>query len=225
MTRNRVYFLSFILMVFASSTFIACGGGVGSEVESESANDSDLIYQDDFSAENVGRWQIERDELGSTEVNNGQLVIDVAAPNTLQFSTLEEPIFADFDLEVDGVLLDGSEDSTYGILYRMQSPTEFYRFEIMGDGHFMVERLDNDGTWTRFVDDWQRSDTIQVGVNANNHLRVVADGPSMTFYVNGELLQEIEDHTYISGNIGLDAGTYGHPKTRVAFDDLRVSPP
>lgn len=224
MTRKRIANLVFLLMIFVSSTFVACGG-VGSEAESESANDSDLIYQDDFSAENVGRWQIEGDELGSTEINNGQLVIDVAAPNTLQFSTLNEPVFADFDLEVDGILLDGSDDSTYGILLRMQSPTEFYRFEIMGDGHYMVERLDNDGTWTRFVDDWQVSETIQVGVNATNHLRVVADGPFMAFYANGELLQEIEDNAYISGNIGLDAGTYGHPKTRVAFDDLRVSPP
>jgi len=212
-------------MILASSAFMACAGGVGSEAAKESASDSNLLYQDDFSLGNVGRWLIEGDELGSTEVNDEQLVIDVVSPNTLQFSTLKEPEFTDFELEVSGVLVDGGEDSTYGILLRMQSPTEFYRFEIMGDGHYMIERLNNDGTWTRFVDDWQSSEAIQVGVNANNRLRVVADGPFMSFYVNGELLQEIEDSAYVSGNIGLDAGTYGHPKTRVAFDDLRVSPP
>lgn len=214
-----------LLLILASSAFIACGGGVESEAGRESAQDSDLLYQDDFSVGNVGRWLIEGDELGSIEVNNEQLVVDISAPNTLQFSTLREQVFTDFDLEVSGVLVDGGEDSTYGILLRMQSPTEFYRFEIMVDGHYMIERLNNDGTWTRFVDDWQNTEAIQVGVNANNRLRVVADGPLMSFYVNGELLQEIEDAAYISGNIGLDAGTYGHPKTRVAFDDLRVSPP
>lgn len=225
MAKKGTYTAYSLLMIFASSVFIACGGGGESDSEQESRKNSDLLYQDDFSPENVGRWQIEGDELGSIEVNNGQLVIDVAAPNTLQYSTLNEPQFADFDLEISGMLLDGSDESTYGILLRMQGPTEFYRFEIMGDGHYMVERLNDDGSWTRFVDDWQISEAIQVGLNANNRIRVVADGPAMAFYVNGELLQEIEDTTYISGNIALDAGTYGHPKTRVAFDDLLVSSP
>jgi hypothetical protein len=225
MTRKRVDILVLLLMVFTSSTFVACGGSDDPDSEQESVRNPDLLYQDDFSAGNAGRWQTEGDELGSAEVNNEQLVIDVAAPNTLQYSTLEEPQFADFDLEISGVLLDGSDDSTYGVLLRMQSPTEFYRFEIMGDGHYIVERLNNDGTWTRFVDDWQSSEAIQVGLNANNRLRVIADGPAMAFYVNGELLQEIEDSTYLAGNIALDAGTYGHPKTRVAFDDLMISPP
>jgi len=221
MSRIGTYTLYSLLMILASSALNACGDGV----EPEAAKESELLFQDDFSVGNVGRWLNEGDELGSTEVNTEQLVIDVAAPNTLQFSTLKEPVFADFDLEVSGVLVDGAEDSTYGILLRMQGPTEFYRFEIMGDGHYMIERRNNDGSWTRFVDDWQISEAIQVGVNANNRLRVVADGPFMSFYVNGELLQEIEDTAYVSGNIGLDAGTYGHPKTRVVFDDLRVSPP
>lgn len=203
---------------------VALAACSGEEVQVAS-EESDLIYQDDFSTGQVGQWITEGDELGSTAVSDGSLIIDINAPNAMQYTTLEEPTFADFTLDVSGTLLEGSQDSTYGVLFRMQSPSQFYRFEVKGDGRYMIERLDGDGGWTRFVDDWLVSEAIQVGPNATNRLRIIADGPEMAFYVNGELLQEIGDERYSAGNIGLDAGTFGQTRTRVAFDDLSVALP
>jgi hypothetical protein len=200
-------------------------GACGNETGPEAAEQADFIYEDDFSADQAGRWITEGDELGSTTLDGERLVIDINAANTLQYSALSEPDFSDIDLRVNATLLDGGEDSTYGILFRMQGPDAFYRFEVMGDGHFMVERLNKDGSWKRFIEDWESSDAILPGLNSTNELRVVAVGPIISFYVNDELLIEVTDSAYPAGTIALDAGSFGIPKATVAFDNLTIAEP
>lgn len=210
-----------ILLLMAIPILGACGSGEGPEA----AEQANYLYEDDFSADQAGRWITEGDELGSTTLDGERLIIDINVANTLQYSTLDEPDFSDIDLRVNATLLDGGEDSTYGILFRMQGPDAFYRFEVMGDGHYMVERLNSDGSWKRFVDDWERSDAILADLNSTNELRVVAVGPVIAFYVNDELLTEVTDSAYVAGQIALDAGTFGMPKATVAFDNLTIAEP
>ncbi len=209
------------MLLLTIPTLVSCGNRAGPE----EAEQADFIYEDDFSADKAGRWITEGDELGSTTLDGERLVIDINAANTLQYSTLSEPDFSDIDLRVNATLLEGSEDSTYGILFRMQGPDAFYRFEVMGDGHYMVERLNSDGSWKRFVDDWERSDAILPGLNSTNELRIVAVGPVISFYVNNELLTEVTDSAFPAGAIALDAGTFGTPKATIAFDNLRIAEP
>ena len=47
----------------------------------------------------------------------------------------------------------------------------------------------------------------------------------ISLYVNDNLLEEIQDPTYSSGKIALDAGTFGNPNLRVSFDNLIIYPP
>ena len=47
----------------------------------------------------------------------------------------------------------------------------------------------------------------------------------MAFYVNDELLQELQDSRYPAGQLALDAGTFGNLRTIVAFDNLAVEQP
>ena len=213
--------------VFLATVFllllVACGGG-----QSETStvrNDPDLLYGDDFSAEGAGPWLIEADEFGSTVIQDGRMTIDVSQANSLQYTTLEEPSLADFDLVVDAELIQGDRDATYGLLFRMAGPEEFYRFELTGDGRYIVERRDPDGTWNRLTDGWQKSPAIISGPGAVNRLRVTATGPAMAFYVNDELLQELQDGRYPAGQLALDAGTFSNQRTIVAFDNLAVGQP
>jgi len=215
----RIEFL--IISLLTIPILGACGSGTGPEA----AEQVDYLYEDDFSADQAGRWITEGDELGSTSLDGERLVIDINAANTLQYSTLAEADFSDIDLRVNATLLDGGLDSTYGVLFRMQGSDSFYRFEIMSDGHYMIERLNLDGTWKRFVDDWQRSDAILPGLNSTNELRIVAVGPDISFYVNDELLTDISDSALVAGAVALDAGTFGVPKATVAFDNLTISEP
>jgi hypothetical protein len=186
---------------------------------------ADVLYRDDFSPAQTGPWITEADDQGYTAVADGRLLIDLNAPNTLQFVTLREPLFDDFILEIDSSQLEGSLDSSRGVLFRMQDGGSFYRFAITGAGFFVVERRDGDDGWQRLTRDWIESPAIRQGLNATNQLRVQAVGAQISVYVNGELLHQVVDNRYSQGTIAVEAGTFGPGQTRAAFDNLVVRRP
>lgn len=189
------------------------------------ASGADVIYADGFVPGEMGNWVIEGDNAGQTAVINEQLVIELADNNIMQFTTLPDITFDNFVLEVDARLLEGDLGSSYGVLFRMQDTTRFYRFEITGDGLFMVERRDGEAGWTRFVDRWTESPAIKQGLGSVNKLRVEALGQTISLYVNDEPIYQFTDSAYSSGTIALDAGTFVQPTAQVAFDNLIVRRP
>ncbi len=66
-----------------------------------SGGDNSGSFSDAFVPGQTGNWLFEQDELASTAITNEQLVITIAAPNTIQYATLGDQEFADFVLEVD----------------------------------------------------------------------------------------------------------------------------
>lgn len=219
--RRTTWFLFLVLL--AIMMLSACADAAG-ELPSR-MDDGELLYDDQFSPDEYGPWLLESDEYGSTAIQDGRLVIDVAQPDSMQYSTLEEPEFSDFDLRVETQLVEGGRDATYGLLFRMASPEQFYRFEVTGDGRYVVERRDPGSNWERLVQGWQRSPAIMSGPGAVNSWRVTANGPALAFYANDDLLAEVQDSAYIGGKIALDAGTFGAHRTIVAFDNLAVGAP
>ncbi len=185
---------------------------------------ANILFRDQFAAGQTGAWVLEGDAIGRTSISEERLLIEVNEPGTMQFATLEDPLFTDFDLSVDARILDGDAQGSLGILFRVQDPTQFYRFEITGDGFSIVERRNADGSWTRLVDDWTETSAINRGAGVSNQLRVIAAGPTLSFYVNGILLHRVQDGQYKAGAIALDAGTFGQGSLRVVFDNVLVQP-
>ena len=200
---------------------VACSDATGVP----GASGADVIFSDGFVPGEMGNWVMEGDNAGQTAVINEQLVIDLADNHMMQFTTLADPIFDNFILEVDGRLLQGDQGSSYGVLFRMQDTTRFYRFEITGDGLFMVERRDGESGWVRFVDRWMETPAINQGLNSTNRLKVEALGQTITLYVNDIQVHQFSDTAYSSGTIALDAGTFVQPQAQVAFDNLVVRRP
>ncbi len=213
----RYFFVSILCLIILLA---GCGR---SENEPEAA--AGLLFSDSFAPGETGNWEIEGDAQGVSAILNEQLVIEINAPNTLQFSTLADYTFDDFVLEVDGRQTSGDLSNTYGVLFRMQDPGRFYRFEINGNGQYMLERRNGDGSWTRFVDDWVETEAIKQGISVVNRLKVEALGPNITVYVNDQMVQQITDGAYLRGRVALDAGTFIQPHTKVAFDNVMVRRP
>lgn len=198
----------------------ACGAAQESDL-----TNADVLFHDQFVAGQTGNWVLEGDAAGRASIVSEQLHLQVNTPATLQFATLAEPTFTDFVLEVDARLIAGDLQSSYGVLLRMQDSARFYRFEITGNGLYMVERRNGDGSWTRFVQDWAETTAVNQGFSVVNRLRVEAVGATMRFYVNGTLLHLVTDAQYAAGTIALDAGTFGQPGLEVAFDNVVVKRP
>ncbi len=193
--------------------------------ESASPFGENVIFHDEFVLGQMADWQVEGDAQGRTTVVNEQLMVELNAPNMMQFSSLPEQSYDNFIFEVDARQLAGDPGNTYGVLFRMQDAAQFYRFELTGDGLYMVERRNADGTWTRFVDDWMESSAIAQGINARNRIRIEAIGNNFSAFVNDQLVHQFVDDAYASGSIGLDAGTFVQPHTQAVFDNVVVRTP
>jgi hypothetical protein len=185
--------------------------------------EEDVLFRDEFTPGEMGAWQVEGDDVGQTAVIDQKLVISIGQPNTMQYTTLQEPIVTNFSMEVDTKQLTGNPESSYGILARMRGADQFYRFEITSSGLYMVERHNADGTWSQYLDDWTESSAINQGLNSVNRLKVEAIGPNLAFYVNDTLLHEAYDNgAGLEATVGLDAGTFGQAGLQVAFDNVVI---
>lgn len=195
----------------------ACGG------KSAVPQAKDALFTDQFMAGTTGAWQVEGDDVGQTAVIDQKLVISLNQPNTMQYTTLTEPLVNNFSMEVDAQQIAGNPESSYGILARMRGGDQFYRFEITSNGLYMVERHNGDGSWSQYLDDWTASAAIKQGLNSTNRLKVVANGASLSFYVNDTLVHEVNDNGVgYEANVGLDAGTFGQTGLQVAFDNVVI---
>jgi hypothetical protein len=216
--RLTVYGLRFTLLLLVF-LLAACGGG-----DEESVTERDnVIFQDAFIPGETGDWLVEGDDVGQTAVIDQRLVIAINQPNTMQFVTLEAPTLQNFSIEVEAQQTAGNPESSYGVLARMRGADQFYRFEITGNGLYMVERHNADGTWSQYLDDWTEASAINQGLNTINRLKVVAEGPNLSFYVNDILLHEVYDNGVgLDAKVGLDAGTFGQTGLQVAFDNVVI---
>ncbi len=192
-----------------------------SEASSEEATGP---IEDAFIPGQTGNWLLEQDAVGSSAIVNEQLVITVAAPNTLQYAALPDRRLADFVLEVDAWLRAGPPESSYGVLFRVQDNGQFYRFDVTGNGLYMIERRAADGTWARLVPEWTSTAAINQGLNVANRLKIIAAGPELAFYVNDILLTQVSDATLVEGLVALDAGSFAGNSLQVSFDNLSITP-
>jgi hypothetical protein len=128
---------------------------------------------------------------------------------------------SNFEIEVDARQVEGPIDNDFGVLVRYQSDdNNFYWFQISSDGYYSVDLLE-DGEWVSLVP-WTESSTINQGVGATNHIKVVCYNELFSLYVNDVYLTGVTDTTFQSGNVGLAAGTFDESGVVVDFDNVQV---
>jgi len=221
--------LSRLLGLLIVGLLAGCGGrplvpASGGDTGSPAVADLNEPFSDEFIPGQTANWLLEQDDAGSTAVVNDQMVITVAAPNTIQYTTLTDRTFGDFVLEVDAWQRGGAPESSYGVLFRIQEDGRFYRFDITGNGLYMIERREADGTWTRLLREWTSTAAINQGLNVANRLKIIANGAELAFYVNDILLTQVSDTALAEGRIGLDAGSFAGNALQVTFDNVSIIP-
>jgi hypothetical protein len=179
------------------------------------------LYQDDFHDPGSG-WDSWSGDDTAAEYVDGEYRLVVNRENYMAWSyPVSGQEFADLAIEVDARQVEGSLESTFGLIVRHQVDDDhYYWFQISGDGYYSVE-LKWDGEWT-FLQEWEPSNAINQGLGATNHLRVIGTGDWFIFYVNDTRLTDVIDDTLRSGRVGLAAGAYDDPPVVVHFDNLSV---
>ena len=182
------------------------------------ADETVEAFRETFDA--PGEWDSGDDANALAAVTNGQYEITVRASSGIYRGSSPQQ-FADGIYEVTATQLAGPIDNGYGLALRLDPDSNsFYMFEISGDG-FVWAGLCEDGCDNQ---GWVASPAVNQGTNNPNHLKVVVSGPEMSFFVNDEEVQTINDDRLASGQVAFLVETFGGGGVQVAFDNFSVSP-
>ena len=170
----------------------------------------------------------------SVKVGGGSMVLE-DDDNRLLYELLPGgKTFGNFHLNVDGELSKGDQNNGYGVYIRGSSNQNsdlatYYRFELYGDGTYAVFKgsIDANGmTHDSKLVDYTSNPAIQKVGNVN-HITLIANGPSMSFVVNGQTLTTVNDNSYTSGSAALFVSNLPAPTPPVAqatFNNLVIYP-
>jgi 3-keto-disaccharide hydrolase len=172
------------------------------------------------------------------KISNGMLLLENDNNMMLKEFLPGKTIFSNFRLAVDAKLSKGDPVNGYGIYFRVTANVRgdlltYYRFELYGDGTFaffkgvLVNANNKKGKKVQ--------DSKLFGFTANpaiarqgklNHVVIIAQGPMLTFVVNGKTLLTISDGSHRSGSMVLFISNRGNaqPGAQVAFSNLVINP-
>lgn len=180
-----------------------------------------VLFQDDFSSVSTG-WERMLVNEGVMDYDGGGYRILV---NTLQTNFWSTPHkdFTDVRIEVDTGKLAGPDENRIGLVCRFNGK-DYYFFIITSDGYYGMGVFYNGQAILLGNPELQASADIHKGV-AVNHLRADCVGSTLTFYVNGLQLIQVDDPTLASGDVGVLAGTFSTPGVDIIFDNFVVLQP
>ena len=184
-------------------------------ISSEDYSSGEILYSAAFPNGDI--WK----DIHSYHINqNGQRHITVSRPGSFSCHWPTKKPFSDFVLDVETTVEGGPADNAYGVVLRQQSSgREFYRFKISSDGYYGFD-LRKSAEWEDIVP-WTKSDVINTG-KASNQIRVVCQGSTFSYEVNGVKLGECTDNTLASGMVGFIVEALSQGGVEVAFGNFTI---
>lgn len=172
-----------------------------------------VTITDDFSNP-ANRW-----DRSQTSISGGayELTLELADFDSYGLY-LGGSTITDFDMAVDATMTAGPPDAEYGIRFRQSAPDEHLIFSISPSGYYRLARV-SDKTYTSLVP-WTRDSRIRTGVGETNRLRVVATGPEIVGYINGEQVLTFSDDEQNAGQLTLGLVTFEQGGLTVRFDTI-----
>ncbi len=148
----------------------------------------DVLYATTFDAPDyTGDWSPEAQRGADITTDGDQLSLSFAefVPDGNLLRATTPYLFRDFDYRVQAAATGGPLNNSYGVVFRQLNRDTYYLFYISSDGYYSVWR---ETPAARFaLSAWIPSDAINQGVDGEaNTLRVVAEGDTFRFFINGE---------------------------------------
>jgi len=161
-----------------------------------------LQLEDDF-VNNIYGWNMKPTEMDTVRLNqtmeNGKFIWDFQATKSWSFwDWPKTEKFNDFVAAMELQHTAGSSSDSYGIAFRI-SDGDFYYFEVNESGKF--------GAWLFYQDEYKilisGSRAFVVKPGEINQVAVKAVGSKFAFYINQQLVGEVEDSTLSEGQVGI----------------------
>jgi hypothetical protein len=183
-----------------------------------------VLYHETFSGETVTQWsQTENDSTKKwIEAGRYHFRFKTAEGRWTATQNTQQGPFDNFRLDVELTHISGQNNlCASGVLFRIADWDNYYGFRISPSGTYSL--------WKQFAGEfvqlvgWTSSDAIVKGA-ASNTVSVIADGSTLTFFVNGQQVHAAVDASLTSGRVGVYCRTYdGATDASMAFESLLVT--
>lgn len=179
----------------------------------------ELIFEDTF--DNPGPWAVGDTAESTVAVSGGVMSFSQKSPGSFSFRIIGRQ-GGDFHAEVTGALAQncGSGDG-YGLMFRIQDPSNYYLFQIDCDGRYRFARYGG-GAVTSILN-WAAAAEINRGAQSINTLGVTARGNAFEFAINGAAVAAAGDTAFASGRFGVMVYANVTKNFTVLFDNLRAT--
>jgi len=163
-------------------------------------------------------WYTFDTDQTSIQVEDNALVMTAKKANGYENWSMAWPVLTDFYLEITGTTGDSCQGKDrYGLIFRAPDPEQGYLVGISCDGTYRIRTWDGENF--EELRGWQSSEHILTGGDQTNRLGVMADGSEISVYINGHLVEEIQDDTYSKGSFGTFIASDNTPNFSVAVSE------
>lgn len=176
------------------------------------------IYEDDFS--DRSRWVTAVTYDGSIAYGVNEITLAISKPQRTLQTQPQNLQLDDFYLKITVNPSLCSENDVYGILFRVNSPYDYYRLLVSCAGKVRIERVQRGAASP--LQDWVFAGKIPPGAPLIVNLGLWVSGSSIRLFAEDFFLFEVEDNNFTSGGIGLYARSGGTTPLTVSFRSLSV---
>ncbi|MGZ3618416.1 MAG: family 16 glycoside hydrolase [Ktedonobacteraceae bacterium] len=164
-------------------------------------------------------WDTSNQADGTCAFSGGSYHSSTPKTNFFFLCTAQATDFSNFAIEVQMKVIQGD---CGGLVFRGDSNTgKMYFLEVCQDGTYRLYRyLDFTGNNVKDLAGGS-SAAITTGLNQTNTIAVVAQGSTLSVYVNKQKIATANDSTFTHGQISLVADSYNHP-TEVTYNNVKV---
>ncbi|MCJ7702234.1 MAG: hypothetical protein MUO62_11685 [Anaerolineales bacterium] len=183
----------------------------------------DAIVEDDFS--NTSLWYAFQDDQYGFEYKDGGYRIYNNILNGAIWS-IRYLSYNNIRLEVDATRQAGPDDGYFGVVCRLRNDGDDYYALVIGDnGFYGILKMED--SQIEFLDSGIDEDEIILrGAGEMNRIRGVCNGDGLELYANDQLLLEVFDETFTSGDVGIVAGNrLSSVGIEVLFDNFALIEP
>ena len=205
--------MAVVLLMAGCSQFRLAGAlfNPGSDEESQT------LVRDDFSDKDSGWGQFIYPE-GAAVYKDDVYQIAVNVPNSDIFITYPR-VYINSIVQADIQKVSGSNDNNYGLICRYEDERNFYAGQISSDGYAGIIKVKN-GVYELIGRELMMPVPAILGGEAVNQVRFECVQDTLTLIVNGQVAETQTDDTFISGEVGMIAGTVSGYEGVFAFDNF-----
>lgn len=176
----------------------------------------ETIYREDFDSDQ--EWNLRVTDRGGSSIYDGRLNLAVHQPNAFFFIRTPAPEQDDFYFEVSVRSEVCEEGDEFGMMYRLGTFYDHYRFALTCEGLARVSRINNEEEIVLVPS--TQTYAVYPGLRVDNRLAVWASGSQFHFLINNQDVFLVQDNELKSGGFGLFIRSRRSQQTTVSFDYL-----